>query len=229
MLRDDWGPFQRHRRKEAQLETDLQRKQAGVGRPRQMLEDERRSRLISAAAELFLRKGYHATTVEDVARCAGMSKKTVYQVFSGKSGLFDALLTDWFAPYTIPIDSDGRSLEDVLIDALSRQANFALTERQVAMTRLLIAEAPCSEEIVSALDRQGLGRGKGALEQWLAAQAALGVLKIDNAAEASSMLFFTAVGDFLMGLLLRIRPRPTAEDVHARVKQTVAAFLRQYT
>jgi AcrR family transcriptional regulator len=223
------GQFRRRVEKEAHLATDPQTKPAGVGRPRQMLEDERRAKLISAAAELFLRKGYHATTVEDVARCASMSKKTVYQVFSGKSGLLDALLTDWFAPYTIPINSDGRSPKDVLTDVLSRQVNFALTERQVAMLRLLIAETSCSEDIVSALERQGLGRGKGALEQWLAAQAALGVLKIDNAEEASSMLFFTAAGDFLMGLLLRIRPRPTAEEVNARVEQTVAAFIYQHT
>ncbi len=194
-----------------------------------MLEDERRQKLIAAAAELFLSKGYHATTVEDVARCAGMSKKTVYQVFSGKSGLFDALLTDWFAPYTVPIDSDGRPPRDVLIEVLSRQVNFALTERQVSMTRLLIAETSCSEELVSALERQGLGRGKGALEQWLAAQAALGLLKIDDAEEAASMLFFTAAGDFLIGLLLRIRARPTVEEVAARVKQTVAMFVKEFS
>lgn len=229
VARDESARFGAAQNKEAHLATDLQTKPAGVGRPRQMLEDERRAKLISAAAELFLQKGYHATTVEDVARCAGMSKKTVYQVFSGKSGLLDALLTEWFAPYTVPIDSDGRSPKDVLIDVLSRQVNFALTDRQVAMLRLLIAETSCSGEIVSALERQGLGRGKGALEQWLAAQAALGVLKIDNAEEASSMLFFTAAGDFLMGLLLRIRPRPTAEEVNARVEQTVAAFLYLHT
>ncbi|HEU0096420.1 MAG TPA: TetR/AcrR family transcriptional regulator C-terminal domain-containing protein, partial [Rhizomicrobium sp.] len=100
---------------------------------------------------------------------------------------------------------------------------------QVSMTRLLIAETSCSEELVSALERQGLGRGKGALEQWLAAQAALGLLKIDDAEEAASMLFFTAAGDFLIGLLLRIRARPTVEEVAARVKQTVAMFVKEFS
>jgi AcrR family transcriptional regulator len=55
------------------METQI--KAVGAGRPRQMLEDERRRSLITAAAELFLHKGYHATTMDDVARCAGMSKE----------------------------------------------------------------------------------------------------------------------------------------------------------
>jgi hypothetical protein len=42
-----------------------------------------------------------------------------------------------------------------------RLANFALSERQVLLMRLLIAETSCSEEIAAALDRQCIGRGKG--------------------------------------------------------------------
>ena len=210
------------------MQSDSETKPSATGRPRQMLEKERRRQLIAAAADLFLHKGYHATTMDDVARCAGMSKKTIYQVFSGKSELLDALLSDWFAPYTIPIQSDNRPPRAVLTDVLSRMANFALSERQVLMTRLLIAETSCSEDIAAALDRQGIGRGKGALEQWLAAQAAQGVLKIDDPVEVSSMLFFASAGDFLMGLLLRTRPQPTLAEITARVEQTVATFFQNF-
>ena len=192
-----------------------------------MLEAERRRQLIAAAADLFLHKGYHAATMDDVARCAGMSKKTVYQVFSSKSELFDALLSDWFAPVTTPIEADDRPPRQVLTDALCRLADFALSERQILLLRLLIAETARSEEIAAALDRQGLARGKGALTQWLAAQAALGALKVDNPEETANILFFAAVGDFLMRLLLRTHARPTSEEIKARIDHTVAAFFRQ--
>jgi AcrR family transcriptional regulator len=199
-----------------------------TGRPRQLQEAERRRQLIAAAEDLFLHKGYHATTMDDVARCAGMSKKTVYQVFSSKSELFDALLSDWFAPFTAPIEADDQPPRQVLAGALARLANFALSERQVLLMRLLIAETSCSEEIATALDRQCMGRGKGALEQWLGAQAAAGVLKIDNPKEAANILFFSVVGDFLFRLLLRTRPRPTGEEIDARIEHTVAVFFRQF-
>ncbi len=145
------------------MQGDTGAKTPVTGRPRQMQDVERRRHLIAAAADLFLHRGYHATTMDDVARCAGMSKKTVYQVFSGKSELFDALLSDWLAPYAAPIEAGVRPPREVLTDALSRLANFVLSERQILMTRLLIAETSCSEEISTALDRQGIGRGKGAL------------------------------------------------------------------
>jgi AcrR family transcriptional regulator len=209
------------------MESDAGMRPAVTGRPRQMLEAERRRQLIMAAADLFLHKGYHATTMDDVARCAGMSKKTVYQVFSSKSDLFDALLSDWFTPVTTPIEADDRPPRQVLTDALHRLADFALSERQVLLLRLLIAETSRSEEIATALERQGLARGKGALTQWLAAQDALGALKVDHPKETANMLFFAAVGDFLMRLLLRTHARPTNEEIKARIDHTVAAFFRQ--
>jgi AcrR family transcriptional regulator len=197
-----------------------------TGRPRQLQEAERRRQLIAAAEDLFLHKGYHATTMDDVARRAGMSKKTVYQVFSSKSELLDAVLSDWFAPFTAPIEADGRPPRQVLTEALMRLANYALSERQVLLMRLLIAETSYSEDIAAALDRQCLGRGKSALEQWLAGEAARGVLTIDHPKEAANMLFFGAIGDFLLRLLLRKGPPPQSDEIAARIAYTVAAFFR---
>jgi TetR/AcrR family transcriptional regulator, mexJK operon transcriptional repressor len=194
-----------------------------------MSHTERREQLIAAAEEMFLRRGYHATTMDDIAQRAGMSKKTVYQIFSAKSELFDALLAEWLAPVTIPVEPDGRSARDVLTDILRRLVDFALAERQVCMIRLLIAEAPDSEDIAAALLRQGVGSGRGALEQWLTAEALRGTFKIDDPGAATNLLFFTAAGDFQMGLLLRTRPRPSAEEVAARVERAVAIFFREAT
>jgi AcrR family transcriptional regulator len=198
-----------------------------AGRPRQMSESERRGQLVAIAGEMFLQKGYRATTMDDIAQCAGMSKKTVYQIFSAKSELFDALLTEWLAPFTIPVEADGQPPHEVLNDVLCRLVNFALSERQISMTRLLIAEAPHSEDIAIALERQGIGRGKGALEQYLAAETARGTFSIDDPEDAANTLFFTAAGNFLFGLLLRTQPRPSVADVAARVKQTVTTFFQQ--
>jgi AcrR family transcriptional regulator len=167
--------------------------------------------------------------MDDVAQCAGMSKKTVYQLFSAKSDLFDALLAEWLAPFTIPVEPNGRSPREVLIDVLCRLVNFTLSERQISMFRLLIAETLESEDIAGALQRQCVGRGKKALGNWLAAEAAAGTFKIDDPEEVANMLFFTAAGDHLLGLLLRTRSRPSAEEVAARVERAVATFFQQLT
>jgi TetR/AcrR family transcriptional regulator of autoinduction and epiphytic fitness len=192
-----------------------------------MPESERRRQLMAAAADRFLDKGYHATTMDDVARAAGMSKKTLYQLFATKSELIEALLGEWFAPFAIPVVPDGRPVRAVLTDLLSRLVMLSLEERQVAMTRVLIAELRCSEELSLAMGRQDVCRGKGALDLWLAEQAARGALAIEDPEEAANMLFFAAAGDYLFGTLLRIRERPSAAMLAARIERVVGLFLDQ--
>lgn len=208
------------------MEGDLGVLPGMTGRQRHLPDVDRRRHVIAAAADLLLHRGYHATTMDDIARAAGMSKKTVYQVFSSKAELFEGLLSDWFAPFAAPIDDDDRPPREVLTEALVRLAHVALSERQVLLMRLLIAETSCSEEMTQALDRQCIGRGRGALEQWLAARAACGALAVEDPREAANMLFYSAVGDFLMRLLLWKREPPTPQEIEHRIAYTVAAFFR---
>ncbi|WGH74349.1 TetR/AcrR family transcriptional regulator [Tenacibaculum tangerinum] len=49
-----------------------------------------RDKIIHKAGELFLTLGFKSTTMDDIAKELGMSKKTVYKYFSNKSALVDA-------------------------------------------------------------------------------------------------------------------------------------------
>jgi AcrR family transcriptional regulator len=53
-----------------------------------------RSRVLGAAREVFLERGYHGATVEQIADAAGFSTGVVYSQFGGKADLFLALLTE---------------------------------------------------------------------------------------------------------------------------------------
>jgi AcrR family transcriptional regulator len=50
-----------------------------------------RERLVDAAARVFAERGYHAATLEEVARAAGFSTGAVYSNFENKEDLFLAL------------------------------------------------------------------------------------------------------------------------------------------
>ena len=89
-----------------------------AGRPRQCSAEQRRTQLIEKAEEIFLEQGYHPATMDEIARRAGMSKKTIYTVFESKAALFDALLTARLAPFAAPIPEDGRPMKAVLIEFL---------------------------------------------------------------------------------------------------------------
>ena len=103
------------------------------------VETTRRKRLIDAAEHEFLRDGYHAATMDRIAARAGMSKKTLYQVFPAKEALFRAMIADRRAPLMEDVPSEGRGAEALLSDLLTRAARFMLARRQIAMCRLVIA------------------------------------------------------------------------------------------
>ena len=60
----------------------------------------RRQRLLDSAAALFARWGFDKTSVDDIARAAGISKGAVYLEFPNKDALFKALLHRELARYT---------------------------------------------------------------------------------------------------------------------------------
>ncbi len=59
--------------------------------------DRNRALLLSAGLRVFLTRGYHAATLEQIADEAGFSKGAVYSRFGSKADMFLALLTDRIA------------------------------------------------------------------------------------------------------------------------------------
>jgi len=54
--------------------------------------DRRRAQIMEAAARVFAERGYHRTTVRDIARAAGIADGTVYLYFTSKQELLLALI-----------------------------------------------------------------------------------------------------------------------------------------
>lgn len=62
--------------------------------------DERRAQLLEAARAVFGDKGYHAATVDDITRAAGVAKGTYYLYFSEKRTVFYELIARFFEMVT---------------------------------------------------------------------------------------------------------------------------------
>jgi AcrR family transcriptional regulator len=191
-----------------------------------MSDEDRRTQLIDAAETVFLETGFHASTMDDIARQAGMSKKTVYQVFPSKAGLFEALLMDRCSLHMVSIEDDERPPASILQDVLCRSVAHALTERQIAILRLMVAETPRAPEITAALHTLGVGKANNGLEKWLATKQAEGVLKIADPKETAAMLFWGAAGEAIIQTLLNKGPPPTIAVIERRVAQVVRNFFR---
>ena len=65
-----------------------------------------RQELVVAAERIFLEKGFHATSVEEVAEEAGYSKGAVYANFEGKDGLFLSVLERRFDEQALALGTE---------------------------------------------------------------------------------------------------------------------------
>lgn len=59
---------------------------------RRLTAEQRRQQLFAVALELFAQRGYRATTMDDIALAAGVTKPLVYQHFSSKRDLYQELV-----------------------------------------------------------------------------------------------------------------------------------------
>lgn len=88
---------------------------------------ETRDRILDAAERVFGRSGVSRTSLEDVARAAGVTRGAIYWHFEDKSDLFAAMVNR----VTLPMEGMvARSSEDTAVDplaSLKAAAVFALT------------------------------------------------------------------------------------------------------
>jgi AcrR family transcriptional regulator len=72
--------------------------EAAVGRlSRQDRRERTRADLLTSARTVFLRHGYHAASLDQIAEAAGYTKGAVYSNFAGKDDLFVAVLEGHFS------------------------------------------------------------------------------------------------------------------------------------
>lgn len=86
-------------------------------------EERRTDAILDAAYSVFSTKGYHNSTVDDIAQHAGVSKGTCYQYFSGKEEIFVATLDRTLAK--IMAEAEGAATGAT--DALARMGLKGLT------------------------------------------------------------------------------------------------------
>jgi AcrR family transcriptional regulator len=180
--------------------------------------------LMEAAEDIFIAKGYHTATMSDVAKAAGMSKKTVYQLIESKAELFAHLLAHHQSKLVFPIPKPGATAKSILIDNLTCLAKFLLSPEQIAIVRLIMAEHTHSPDIGRVFHQNRFKKAKSKLEACLADFAARENITLENVSELSAMLFGMAIGEFHTAVLIGFRAPPGKAALESRIRQAIDIF-----
>lgn len=102
------------------------------------IQERNRRRIMEAALTEFSRLGYSGTTIEMIAKTAGMSKSNLLYYFSSKTAIYEAVLADildiWLAPLRgLEVDNDpAEELADYIRQKLQMSADFPFQSRLFA-------------------------------------------------------------------------------------------------
>lgn len=181
--------------------------------------------LIKSAQAIFLEKGFHTATMNDVAKAAGMSKKTVYKLIDSKAGLFEALMEHHAEKLVMPAIEDDWTMNEILVQFLLRLGAFLLSSTQISLIRLIMAEYTHSNELGRIFHQKRVNKSKMQLETWLARACAPDFCQVADARELAAILFGMALGEFHVGVLVGFRRIPTKAALTRRVRCAVDVFL----
>jgi len=119
---------------------------AGAGGRRRLSAAERRELILAAAVRLFAERGYHETSMDEIAARAGISKAVVYDHFTSKRELYAVLLDTIRADIDALIDE---AVEPLPVDERVRAAIevfFGFVEAYPDACRLLFLEVRGTSE-----------------------------------------------------------------------------------
>ncbi len=120
---------------------------------REQYAEQTRVDIVAAARELFSKRGYFSTTVEEIARLAGVAAVTVYVAAGGKSGLLRTLTDLWSAAPSL--EASHKVLVELSnpVDILRLVASTArgIREEFGDIVILMLATAPHDKDVSESL------------------------------------------------------------------------------
>ena len=129
---------------------------------------DRREDILQTSLHLFSEKGFHGTSMRDIARSADITEGLIYHYFESKRDLFRAIIEEYsFLPLlrTLPDLAEQLDLRGLLI-VLAR-GFFDVLRQNTELTRLLLQEVQVFPEEKEAFFADAVGQSITELAQIL--------------------------------------------------------------
>jgi AcrR family transcriptional regulator len=198
------------------------------GRPQLRPDDETRQIIYEAARREFAGNGYGATSMETVARGAGVSTKTLYRLVPNKAALFEGMVTDRLDRFVSEVNLeaiDHAEIDAALYAALLACTDLALDKEVIALQRMVLQETG-KADLARTFYQNGMARNVAILADWLRTQQKRGLIALDNAEEAAGFLLGMVAFAPQRAAVFGGLPLPSKRQIEARVRNCVTLFLR---
>lgn len=167
-----------------------------AGRPTQDQAAELHDRILQAALDEFLARGFGAASMEGIARAAGVNKDTLYRQFGTKEQLYRSSTRRAFEtmPRTMRATFDrSDDVEQTLAGVMRRLHRTFTTPRAIAVMSMTVTQAKLFPDLAAAA-RADTSDYLQPLADYLRDLQRDGTLDFDDADDAAEMFATNALG-----------------------------------
>jgi AcrR family transcriptional regulator len=197
-----------------------------AAKPSRMSAEERREQLLDATKEIVDRQGFHAVSIEAVARAAGITRPIVYSHFGDLAGLLEALIERETGralaqlATVLPADLSAGDPKEQLLAGLRGYLRAA--ESDPITWRLALMPPEGAPEIL----REQIARGRAAVIDLLAKAVGTGMGGEQASPDPElTARMLSSFSDDAVRLLLTEPERYPAERVLAHAEWVLERFL----
>lgn len=199
-------------------------KRTRSGRPPGSRAGEVDTRILDAATQLFLQRGYEGTSCDQVAIDAHAGKASIYARYANKEALFAAVIENSLERTRVLAEEV--IAENPLLDRLTTVGmsliEEALEPNALALMRLFVSEAPRFPEIAASADRTVLQHAVRRVAAVIAARDPDTIDTVDRAMAEASKFVDLAIFPLLFRALLGENPDALRISARRRIKDSIA-------
>ena len=181
---------------------------------------ETRRALVDAASELFAERGVHATTMDDIAQAAGMSRTSVFNYFGHKEMILCEIGARYVNEIATPLRGSEATDPGQAFSAVT-EALAELASRQPALISAVARETthPDPERRRCARDTMGYSQ---LIDEMLDSLNQQGVLRHPEYKES----YGNQIIDLLSGVLIRLAGVATRDELRREIGRSLELFMR---
>lgn len=184
-----------------------------------------RSRLIKAAADVFIEEGYRAS-IERVAERANVARQTLYNHFPSKADLFGEVIKQVRQALLVTLDDSDEPLRERLLRFCLVFRAKTLSAEGLGFYRMVIAESRQFPELAATFYNAGPAQTAARLRVVLQEAMGRGELRLADAEFATTILLSMLTGAERSHYLLSGESPPGSDPKN--VAELVDCYLRAF-
>ncbi|MGB8695955.1 TetR/AcrR family transcriptional regulator [Acinetobacter sp.] len=202
--------------------------QINVGRPKNL---EKRQQILTAAKKLFLKCGYHGSSMNQIAQEAGVTKLTVYNHFQDKANLFVCAIAATCEelisarPLNLQADSD---FNKEFIHACDLALNIINLPEAIKLELLLLELAAEQNPLAQKFYNASHLRMNAVWENFFQQAIDLGFIQAEELKTLTWLIVSLLLGVRHHEVLLGIRAIPTAAEKQQIILSSIELFMLKY-